>query len=144
MKTIRSFTLSSLVLALLASCLSAGMARAQEMQGKFTLPFDARWGQATLPAGDYSFTVDQSQAAAKVVLAGEKARAIIRAQGYDPKEMDSSALVLAKNHGVNTVRELKLAELGVVLYFTPSRPHQTAAEEKQIAKAIPITPNSGK
>lgn len=144
MKTMRSFTLSSLVLALLASCLSAGMARAQEMQGKFTLPFDARWGQATLPAGDYSFTVDQSQGTVRVVLSGYRTGAIIRAQGHDLKTMESSSLVLANDHGINAVRELKLAELGVVLYFTPSRPHQTAAQEKQIAKVIPITPSSGK
>jgi len=144
MKTIRRFTLSSLVLALLASCLGAGMARAQEMKGKFTLPFDARWGQATLPAGEYSFTVDQSQASARVVLSGYRTAAIIHAQGYNPKSADSSALVLVSDRGMNTVRELKLAELGVVLYFTPSRPHQTAAEERQIARVIPITPNSGK
>ncbi|HEV2424944.1 MAG TPA: hypothetical protein VGZ29_08965 [Terriglobia bacterium] len=144
MKTIRRFTLGSLVLALLASCLGAGMARAQEMQGKFTLPFDARWGQATLPAGDYSFTVDQSKSAARLVLSGENTRAIIRAQGYDPKSSDSSSLVLATDRGISTVRELKLADLGVVLYFTPSRPHQTAAQEKEMANVIPITPNSGK
>jgi hypothetical protein len=143
MKRIRSFTLSSLVMALLASCVGAGIARAQEMQGKFTLPFDARWGQITLPAGDYSFTVDQSQSAARLVLSGEK-NAILHAQGYEPRTMDSSVLVVAKDRGINTVRELKLAELGVVLYFTPSRPHQTAAEEKQIAKVIPVTPGAGR
>jgi hypothetical protein len=143
MKNIRSFTLSSLVLALLASCVGAGMAKAQEWQGKFTLPFETRWGQATLPAGDYSFTVDQSQSAARVVLSGEK-RAIVHAQGYNPRTMDSSALIVAKDRGINTVRELKLAELGVVLYFTPARPHQTAAEEKQMARAIPISPAAGR
>ena len=68
MKRIRSFALSSLVLALIASCLSAGMAKAQEWQGQFTLPFEARWGQAILPAGDYSFTVDQTLGAAVITL----------------------------------------------------------------------------
>ena len=143
MKRIRSFTLSSLVMALLASCLCAGTAGAQEMRGKFTLPFDTRWGQTTLPAGDYSFTVDQSQSAARVVLSGEK-MAILHAQGYNPRRMSSSVLVVAKDRGINTVRELKLAELGVVLYFTPARPHQTAAEERQIAKVIPVTAGAGR
>ena len=143
MKRIRSFTLSSLVMALLTSCLCAGLARAQEMGGKFTLPFDTRWGQTTLPAGNYSFTVDQSRSAARVVLSGEKT-AILHAQGYNPSTLDSSVLVVAKDRGINAVRELKLAELGVVLYFTPAHPHQTAAEEKQIAKVIPITPGTGR
>jgi len=144
MKAIRSFTFSSLILALLASCLSAGMARAQEMRGKFTLPFDARWGQATLPAGNYAFTIDHSQSAAAIVVSGTKTNAMILAQGYKLKEMGASTLLLTKERGVNTVRELRLAELGVVLYFVPGHPHQTAAEEKEMAQILPVTPGAGR
>jgi len=145
MKRIRSFTLSSLVLALITSCLGAGMAKAQEWQGKFTLPFEARWGQASLPAGDYSFTVDQTAAAAVITLSsGQKTVALIHAQGHDLKTMDSSSLIIANGRGMNTVRELKLGDLGVVLYFPPSHPRQTAAEEKQMAKVIPVAPGAGR
>ncbi len=145
MKTIRSLTFSSLMLALLASCLGAGIARAQEWQGKFTLPFDARWGQATLPAGDYALSVDQSGGAAIVTLSsGQNNVALIRAQGHDLKTMDSSSLIVTGGRGMNTVRELKLADLGVVLYFPPSHPGQTAAEEKQMARVVPVTAGAGR
>ena len=145
MKRIRSFTFSSLVLALIASCLGAGMAKAQAWQGEFTLPFEARWGQATLPAGDYSFKVDQAEGAAVISLSSaHKNVALIRAQGHNLKTVDSSSLVIASGRGMNTVRELKLGDLGVVLYFAPSHPRQTAAEEKQMAKVIPVAPGAGR
>ena len=44
MKSIRSTVLSTLALALLGPCL----ANAQGLTGKFNLPFEARWGLATL------------------------------------------------------------------------------------------------
>jgi hypothetical protein len=56
MKSIRFTMLSSLALALLGPCL----ANAQGLTGKFTLPFEARWGLATLQAGDYSFKLDHA------------------------------------------------------------------------------------
>ena len=45
-------------LALLAISIIPSVASAQVYRGKFTLPFAARWGGLTLPAGEYSFTAD--------------------------------------------------------------------------------------
>jgi len=40
----------------LAAVASSG--KTQELyQGKFTLPFETHWGNATLPAGDYTFNL---------------------------------------------------------------------------------------
>jgi hypothetical protein len=42
---------------LMAACLLGSPAKAQaSFQGKFTLPYEVHWGQATLPAGDYVIT----------------------------------------------------------------------------------------
>ena len=61
MKSTRSLnSVRILLLAVLAAGLSASLARAQEYEGKFTLPFEARWGMAVLPPGDYSFRVNPS------------------------------------------------------------------------------------
>ena len=47
---------------LIAICASASSASAQNaFQGKFTLPNDVRWANATLPAGDYSFSLSSRQ-----------------------------------------------------------------------------------
>ncbi len=45
-------------LALLAISIIPTVASAQSFRGKFTLPFAARWGGLTLPAGEYTFTAD--------------------------------------------------------------------------------------
>src|SRR6201984_1039276 len=47
-------TIQLLTLGLLVSFLWAGAANAAPLyRGRFTLPYEVRWGQAVLPAGDY-------------------------------------------------------------------------------------------
>jgi len=145
MKSIRSLTLCSLLLALLASCLGAASANAQEVKGTFTLPFDARWGKAILPAGPYSFTIDQAKSGGPLILSGEKVHAIVRNQGFGTKPMDRSALILRSENGVYTVRELRLTDIGMVLYYAPHHPkHQTAAQEREMASLVPVTRGTGR
>jgi hypothetical protein len=140
MKSIRRFALSSLVLALFASCLGAASARAQEFAGKFTLPFEARWGAATLPAGDYTFTIDEAMAGGALVVSSAKVEAIVRGQAYNPKATASSALILRRENGVYAVRELRMSDLGVVLYYGHPRPkHVTATQEREMASVLPVT-----
>jgi len=46
---------------MLAACLLATAAHANKLvEGKFTLTNHVHWGQAVLPPGDYSFTLDQT------------------------------------------------------------------------------------
>ena len=69
MKTNRTFTvLRLLVLGVLVAGFNAKPASAQAFQGKFTLPSETRWGQATLPAGDYSFTLDKDYPGSRVTI----------------------------------------------------------------------------
>ena len=142
MNSNRSYKMVWLVgVAVLASCFGAGLARAQEFAGKFTLPFDARWGQAILPAGDYSFRLDKAQSAGTVRLfQGNKGVGLIHAQAYDKKTGGPDALMVVRGKTVNTVRELRLPEIGIVLIYSPgpAKP-MTAEEERQIAKAVPVT-----
>ena len=50
--------ISSLVTLLgLVVLLVPGFASAQELTGKFTLPFEAHWGQAVLTGGEYTFVI---------------------------------------------------------------------------------------
>jgi len=48
------------VLALPIACFGASLANAQEIQGKFNLPFEIHWGQAVLTPGNYSFRLNSS------------------------------------------------------------------------------------
>lgn len=123
-------------LALLAACLMAGYANAQELQGKFTMPFQAHWGQATLPAGDYSFTVGSSGTLFRVYLySGRKCVGMIQAQSFDKTYSGPAALTLVQG----TVRALNLPDLGIVLQYAPQHPnHLTAPEERQLAQLVPV------
>ncbi|MFZ0964510.1 MAG: hypothetical protein WAO35_26905 [Terriglobia bacterium] len=124
-------------LALLAACFNAGPASAQVFQGKFTLPFAARWGQTTLPAGDYSFTLDSANANCTVRLYNENGGvAMVLAQVQDKSDAGRAALTVVRG----TVRALSLPEIGIILQYAPQRPkHLTAAEEREISQVVPIT-----
>jgi hypothetical protein len=124
-------------LALLAACFVAGHANAQVFQGKFTLPFQARWGQATLPAGDYSFTLDSVDMKSRLrIFHDRNVVDMIVAQSYDTTDSGRAELTVEQG----TVRSLRLPELGIILQYAPQRPkHLTAPEERQLAQLVRVT-----
>jgi len=112
-------------LALLAACFVAGHANAQVLQGKFTLPFQARWGQTILPAGEYSFKLDSVRPSCTLQLyRGRNAVAMILAQSYDWTSSGQAELTVVGG----TVRSLNLPDIGVVLHYAPQRA-KTAGRE---------------
>lgn len=146
MNNTRSFLkVKTLVVALFSALVFAGLASAQTAQGKFTLPFEVRWGAATLPAGDYSFTLDKAQSAGLLELyRGKDSIALIRHQSYSLESSGQSVLTVVRSDSGNTVRDLSLPEMGVVLHYAPHKPApRSAAAEREIAQRIPIT-TSGK
>jgi hypothetical protein len=142
MKSIRSFTLLNLAMgSLLAICFNSGLASAQTMAGKFTLPFEAHWGLATLPAGTYSFTVEGIGREAKVrVLHGAETVAYMLNKGFDTTPSRSISLTIARNSAGKFVRDLSLPEIGQIFHFAPPKgePGSTVGEQ-EIAR-IPVTP----
>jgi hypothetical protein len=125
-------------LALLAACFVAGHANAQVFQGKFTLPFQARWGKATLAAGDYSFTVHSVGPTSMLHLyRGKNGAGMILAQSFDKSYSGHAELTVEQG----TVRALNLPELGIILQYARQRPkHLTAPEERQLAQVVPVAP----
>ncbi|HME00900.1 MAG TPA: hypothetical protein VKM93_26765 [Terriglobia bacterium] len=123
-------------LALLAACLNAGHASAQVFQGKFTLPFQARWGEAALPAGDYSFALDSTTGACTLRLYRQgKGVALIMAQGQSKNDSGTAALIVVRG----TVRTLSLPKIGTVLQYAPHHGKRLAApEERIIAQIVPV------
>jgi hypothetical protein len=127
-----------------AAALSAGLANAQNTKGNFTLPFEARWGLATLPAGDYSFKLDHATVDGTLQLyRGTKAVALIKSQGCNPNNdrTGGSELVVTRDKAGSgpVVTALRLASSGVVFSYAPHKPkHGTAPEEREIAQIIPV------
>ena len=123
-----------LVLGVLAVGLQAKPANAQVFRGRFTLPTEVRWGMATLPAGDYSFTWDKSGIDGRVsVYRGMRPVAFILPQGLrDPKSERCEIVVEA-----GIVRELSLPQIGVTLSFAAHNPtYRAAPQEAQLARII--------
>ncbi len=137
MNTIRNSKLLRLLgLALLAVCFNAGHASAQVFQGKFTLPFEARWGQAILPAGDYSFRLDSVDPACLVqVYRGNRVVAMLLAQANTQADSGRAQLTVVRG----AVRTLSLPSIGVVLQYAPHHfKHLTAPEERELAQIVPV------
>ena len=108
---------------LIAICTSASSASAQNaFQGKFTLPNEVRWGDATLPAGDYTFSLKRMFN--QVFLQGQNGGAFILTSVTDTRnEGDSSKLTIEHRGGISFVRSMYLADLGVELtYPAPKTP----------------------
>ncbi|MGD0323818.1 MAG: hypothetical protein ABSD45_08780 [Terriglobia bacterium] len=135
MKSTRSLkSVRILLLAVLAAGLSASLARAQEYEGKFTLPFEARWGKAVLPPGDYSFRVNPShEPCMALVSQGRQGVALIMANDAAKGEVaGSTALIAVRSAGSYRIRALRLAEAGVVLEYSPPK------AERQILAQLPV------
>jgi hypothetical protein len=131
-------------LALLAGFFTANLANAQEAcRGKFTLPFEAQWGQVVLPAGEYSFTLDNDTVGGKVTIQSETGRTAgyVLNQGiYDRQNLDHSELILVRSGGSYTVRALRLEDLGMTLeYSVPKSEGQFISQGPHLLERIPVT-----
>jgi hypothetical protein len=148
MKTNRSYTVvRNLVLALVGVFVVAGLASAEgpEVRGNFKLPFEARWGLATLPAGDYQFTIERVTFPALIkVSRGTKCVALILSPDRSAVSTGRAALTIVRTREGNTVRDLALPEEGMALHFPAHKPgHVSAAAERQIAEVVSV-PIEGK
>ena len=127
MKTKFTRILAIVTFGLIAICASASSASAQgAFQGKFTLPNDVRWANASLPAGDYTFSLNSPTMPGWVLLQGPNGGVFILTSVIDERnEGDSSKLTIERRGGISFVRSMYLADLGVELtYRVPKTPKQ--------------------
>jgi len=137
LNSLQKFAMGSL----LAICLNAGLANAQTVAGSFTLPFSAHWGQATLPAGDYSFILERGPDAKVKVSRGTKGIAFVVDQGYSVETSGAMSMTVVRNRAGYSVCDLNLPGIGRVLHYAPAKPRRnSAAQEREIAQlTIPVT-----
>jgi hypothetical protein len=125
MKTNFTRIIAIATIGLIAICASASSASAQNaFQGKFSLPNDVRWANATLPAGDYTLSLRSASVPAQVILQGPNGGAFILTSVTDERnEGGSSKLTIEHRGGISFVRSMYLADLGVELtYRAPGLP----------------------
>jgi len=138
MKRLQHFLFASLALVLLLSCV--GTANAQNLTGKFTLPFVAHWGTVTLAPGDYRFRIERPNGLIYV----ENGRAnigMLVAASIDQCSAAGNSMLVAQTASVKSIRELRLGSSGVVLYFPAATPsNHRVVQTAETRYLIPILP----
>ncbi len=140
MRSTNHFTkLKASFVALTAVLLLSTISVAQEARGKFTLSTPVRWGMATLPEGEYVYSVTETSPTTMVVLQNltHKQGFLLLPQGRSLVSSEESKLVIERDGGESFVRALYLGGMGEVLYF--NGPHQRPV----IARAAPGSKDSG-
>jgi hypothetical protein len=125
---------AKLGLAVFALGVLASSGRAQNAyQGKFTLPVETHWGVATLPAGDYTFTLASNRAPYRLYIHGQGVSAIIQAIAANQRvASEHPQLNLIDIADVYTVQTFEAPELGVTFtYWMPAQKHMGAKEARQ-------------
>ena len=142
---LKSFTKVGLAALALGALATSGHAQ-NAYQGKFTLPFETHWGSATLPAGDYTFTMSSASSNYRLYIRGEKVNAIITATAADEKVVSGTAqLNLVDIADVQTVQTFDAPELGkTFLYWMPAQKHagHKEAHQKTAPQTTPATQTS--
>ncbi len=135
LKLLTKFGVAALALGALATNGSAQDA----YQGKFTLSFETHWGGATLPAGDYTFTMASASSPYTLYIHGQAGNAIIRASAADEKVVSGHAqLNLVDIADVQNVETFEAPELGRTFsYWTPKQKNMGHKEARQ--KTMPQT-----
>jgi hypothetical protein len=136
MKSIRNRVLAIVAVGIAALCVNARPASAQAVRGHFTLPNEVRWQEATLPAGDYTFSIKTVSGPAQMELQGPNGGTFIVALTSSRADISGkSALILEYHSGTRVVREMYIAPIGVRFeYFVPK-----GANGRQIAQEPVLT-----
>ncbi len=123
MKAIR-YLATLVAVAILFATFGAGRASAQDfVEGRFRLPFPARWGSANLAPGRYSFKIEGSGASRLVVLSGRAKEGgdptyrLMGVVGDRPSSTHQNALLCQRSGSVCIVRTLELGVADETLSF---------------------------
>ena len=126
MKTNLTRIFAAASIGLLVVCASVTPVTAQNVfQGRFTLSEEVRWQNATLPAGDYTFTLASSAVPAQVIVHGPSQSAIILTSARNERKASDGKSYLLVEHrgGTQFIREMVLAPLGAdLMYRAPEIP----------------------
>ena len=120
-KPTRHSTTVKLILGVLfATCVFTAAANAQPIfVGKFTLPYEARWNNAVLSAGEYSIRMDSKGAPAVVRSMSNDKLAYTATPILADGEKGATFLTVTIRGNERRIRSLNLAASGQSLIFDP-------------------------
>ena len=125
-------SLKLLVAVVIATCIFTAVANAHpSFAGKFTLPYEVHWGQAVLPAGEYSIRMDSTASPAVISSASGSMAAFTEPPILADNERGGTYLTITTRGNEHRVRSLNLPKLGKSVIFAPL----TKSEREVLAKA---------
>ena len=139
MKLVRKFSfVKALLLSLGTLVLSTGMAHAQSLAGKFTLPTEVRWKTVQLPAGNYTFSVQGSGASSLLVVRSvdnRHAAMFLPASVTQTALTNSDSLQLIRQGEDMFVTSFEMGSIGLVFHYTTPAPGAVMASAPQSTMA---------
>jgi hypothetical protein len=111
------------------------------VQGKFTLPFDAKWGKVSLHAGDYKVAINNYSSMATVVISQSGRNVGITLPevfDYTENKSKTAELVCIRHNGIVTVRELRLPQVGTYYFPLPKELKVMAAQQPQMIETVSL------
>lgn len=127
----RLFTIAAV--GLLSVAASALPAAAQEAaKGHFTLPYEVRWQNANLPAGEYTFVLTSRSAESPMTVNGPNG-SVFELGHVDTTRPSGrpSVLILERRGRSYFVREADLAGIGIQIHYNVPK---QARSDKELAK----------
>jgi len=123
-----------LLLSLISSLVFPAHAGATpEAAGKFTLSSPAKWGRMVLPAGEYTFAVEDGVSPPTVMVFaadGTGKGMVFPAFVSDIKGAESGKMTLEVRDGQRVVTALYVEQLGIVLHYGVERVNVELAQKK--------------
>ena len=124
------------VASLVRAALATNVNEQNAYRGKFTLPVETHWGGATLPAGDYTFTLPSASAPYTLYIRGQAGNAIIQAATADHRVVSQRPqLNLVDIADVQNVETFEAPELGRT--FSYATPKQKQMGRKEARRKMP-------
>ena len=129
------FSSRALRAAFLSAALVTVAATASAATGSFTLPFETHWDNATLPAGDYTFSTWSNSDWPKVmtISGAGKTVYILAAVEQRGENLEGSYLEIQDVNGAKVVRGFQSNAMGTTFHFDV--PKELRSEK--IARATP-------
>jgi hypothetical protein len=123
---------NQIALVALALCATAVLGKSQDTyQGKFTLPFEAHWAGATLPAGEYTISIPTVTTSYLLYVRGQGKSAIIMAAASNTKAVsDQSHLTIVSTGGHEAITSLEAGQLGMTFDYAVFK-SKSAAESNE-------------
>jgi len=135
-----------LIFTSLAVCFSTAILRAEPWRATFSLPFEARWGETVLPAGDYTLHLNTVGQGLMLLQQGTRNIAMVGVLNEEtPRTPAKSQLLIVGEGKAATVHILYIAELGTAFHFKVPESYEVytrliaQAAEPTVIRRIPVT-----